>query len=61
MAIHRKVFYSPDRRWRITADPAGTRLEVEYDGQPMLTFTNLQELQDVLAAFGIDLADLVED
>ncbi len=61
MAIHGTVFYSPDRRWRISSDPGGRKFVLEYDGFYLLAFTSLIDLEEFLSVFGIDMADLIED
>ncbi len=61
MAIHKTVFYSPDRQWRITADPGGKKFRVEHEGQFVMDFSSLPDLEAFLATFHIAVADLVED
>lgn len=62
MAIHPTVFYSPDRRLRITADPGGRSFTVESnDGLVHRRFASLAALQDFLGEEGIKLGDLIED
>lgn len=61
MAIHRIVMYSPDRRWRVTADPAGTRFRVEHDLVLQRVVPSLHELQRFLAEQNIALADMITD
>jgi hypothetical protein len=61
MAIHGVVLYSPDRHWRITADPAGHRLTIEYDLVLQKVATTLPEVMAYLVDKGIDPADLVQD
>lgn len=55
------ALYSQDGRWRITVTPGGAKYEVEYDGHPVLTFTDVHELEIWLNVFGVYLADLTED
>jgi hypothetical protein len=61
MAIHKTVLRTADGRLRITANPAGTRFDVERDMVFTGRFTSLAALQTWLAEQGIDLADLIED
>lgn len=61
MAIHKTVFYSPDRHLRITADPRGRAFTVERDLVLHSTVSSLAELALVLAEFGLTFEDLVED
>lgn len=61
MAIHQTVLYSPDRRWRITADPAGKKITVERDLVFMTAVNDLSSLERYLADQGIELADLIAD
>lgn len=61
MAIHPTVFWSADRRWRITADVTGNRFTVERDRSLMGTFSSLPELETFLREHGIGFADLEQD
>lgn len=60
MAIHKVVFYSPDRRIRITADPVGRRFTVERDLILVTTVSSLAELERALSDFGLSFGDLIE-
>lgn len=62
MAIHKTVFYTPDRRIRITADPAATVFTVERDGEFLRRFAGLPALEQYITEeLGVKLADLLED
>lgn len=61
MAIHRIVLYSPDRRWRITADPRGNRFTIEHDLVLATHVSSLPEVEAYLKGHGIALADLEQD
>lgn len=61
MAIHSLVMYSPDRHWRVSADPAGNKIIIEYDLVLQATLTNLPAVVAYLADHGIDIADLIMD
>lgn len=61
MAIHKTVFYSPDRRIRITADPGGSVFTVEEDLVFVGRASSLAELEALLARFGFTFEDLVAD
>lgn len=61
MAIHRTVFYSPDRHIRITADPAGNEFTVEQDLVFVAKVRSLADLALTLAEYGLTFDDLVED
>lgn len=53
--------YSPDRHWRVSADPAGNKIIIEYDLVLQATLTNLPAVVAYLADHGIDIADLIMD
>ncbi len=64
MAIHPQVFVTPDRRWRIEADAAGTEFVVQAVGahgslQPVGTAHSVDALVALLAEHDIDFADLI--
>jgi hypothetical protein len=61
MASHKTVFYSPDRQYRITADPGGSVFTVERELSLVRRFRYLHELTDWLADQGISLDQLIED
>lgn len=61
MAIHSTVLYSPDRRWRITANPAGTKIIIEYDLALKAVVFSLPAVESFLREHGVALADLVQD
>lgn len=61
MAINKIVYYSPDRRIRITADTRNSAYRIERDMVFVATFTGLPLLQRWLNENGLDLADLIED
>jgi hypothetical protein len=61
MALHKIVFYSPDRRWRISANERGTRFTVERDLIFQTRVSSLPELEAFLRKQGIELADLIQD
>lgn len=61
MAIHPIVLLTPDRRWRIQANPAGTAITVEHDGVLQIRLTSLPALERYLADRGIELANLISD
>lgn len=61
MAINSIVFYSPDRRLRITADTAGRAYRVEQDLVLVDTFRSLPMLEIWLREQGLDLADMIQD
>jgi hypothetical protein len=61
MAIHKTVFYSPDRRIRITADPGGSVFTIERDLVFYKRAPSLAELALVLAEFNLTFEDLIED
>jgi hypothetical protein len=61
VAIHRHVLYSPDRRWRISSDPAGNKIIIEYDLVLKAVVFSLSAAVSYLADQGISLADLVTD
>lgn len=61
MAIHKTVFYSPDRCVRITADPGGRTFTVERDGLLVDTFGTLEMLLVWLRENGLELAELTQD
>lgn len=62
MAIHKTVFYSPDRRLRITADPWGRSFTVERDLVFVAKLSSVQRIEAWLKLnYGLSLADLVED
>lgn len=61
MAIHKTVFYSPDRHIRITADPGGSVFTVEQDLVFVAKAHNLAELARLLADFDLTFDDLTED
>jgi len=60
VAIHPIVLGTADRRWRIEADPAGTRFTVQRDGRELATVADLPALTALLAEHGVTLADLTE-
>lgn len=60
MAIHKTVYVTPDRAWRITADPAGTKFTLYKHGEYVVVCLSIPELEAFLGAFGITLADLEE-
>lgn len=60
MAIHKTVFYSPDRHIRISLLPGSRVYTVERDLVLVDRF-NLSMLESWLREQGIDLADLIED
>lgn len=61
VAIHSTVFYSPDRRIRITADPGGSVFTVEQDLVYVGRASTLAELERLLAAFGLSFEQLISD
>ncbi len=62
MSVHEgTAFYSPDRRWRISADPGGKKFVLEYDGSYLLAFGTLDDLFEFLSVFGLHQADLIEE
>lgn len=61
MAIHPVVFYSPDRRIRITADPGGKRFTVERDLVFLARADSLAELGVILAKENLAVEDLIQD
>lgn len=61
MAIHKTVFYSPDRRIRITADPGGSVFTVEDRLVFVGRATSLAELARILARFGLSFEQLIVD
>jgi hypothetical protein len=60
MAIHKTVFYSPDRHIRVTADPSGNTFTVERDLVFVGKAGSLADLALLLAELGLTFEDLIE-
>lgn len=61
MAIHATVFYTPDKKYRITGSERGDVFTVERDLVFEARFTVTHKLVTWLNEHGYDLADLVID
>ncbi len=59
--IHRVVYRSPDRLWRIETDRGSTVFALYFNEQFLMHFRSVEDLSAFLSVFKVHLADLDED